>query len=106
MRSFSERGVPLEEHGLSESIDATPDRDNARALFALTRHGSSPDVVRTPRTRRVIDGIIASFTPMKFSWFEDAFTDPEGSSAPCDGSSLANRFEGMSKPSFAKTRIN
>jgi hypothetical protein len=106
MRSFSERGVPLKEHGRSGSIDATPDRDNARAFFALTRHCSSPEVTRTLRTRRVIDWIIASITAVKLWWFEDAFICLEGLSALCDGPSLVNRFEGMSRPSFARTRIN
>ena len=106
MRSFSERGVPLEEHGPSGSIDTTADGDNTQTFFALMRLCSSPDVARTPRTRRVIDGIIVSFTPMKFSWFEDAFICLEGLSALCDGPSLVNRFEGVSRPSFARTRIN
>jgi hypothetical protein len=106
MRSFSERGVPLKEHGPSGSIDATPDRDNGPALFALTRHRSSLEVARTPRTRRVIDWIIASITKVKLWWFEDAFTCLEGLSALCAGPSLVNRFEGMSRPSFARTRIN
>src|ERR1700693_5602410 len=40
MRSFSERGVPLEEHAASGSVDATSDWDNTRAFLGLTRHGS------------------------------------------------------------------
>ena len=40
MRSFSERGVPLEEHSTSTSLDASPDWDNIRSFLALTRHGS------------------------------------------------------------------
>src|SRR5262249_6446391 len=40
MRSFSERGVPLEEHSPSTPVDASPDWDNIRAFLALTRHGS------------------------------------------------------------------
>jgi DNA-binding transcriptional LysR family regulator len=41
MRSFSDRGVPQEEHSTSSSSsDVNPDWDNIRAFLALTRHGS------------------------------------------------------------------
>jgi len=106
MRSFSERGVPLEEHGPSGSIDATADRNNTRALFALTRHRSFSDMARAPRTGRVTDGIIANFNAMELPWFEGAFTNSVRLPARCEGPPHVTLFEGVSRPSFAKTWIN
>jgi len=106
MRSFSERGVPLEEHGLSRAINTTSGRDNARALFALTRQSSSPNVALTSRTRRVIEATMANFNPAKFAWFADEFTYPQGLPALCDRLPLVNLSEGLCGLSFAKTRTN
>ena len=106
MRSFSERGVPLEEHGLSRPINTTSGRENARALFALARQSSCPNVAPTPRTRRVVEAAMANFNPAKFAWFADEFTYPEGLPALCDRLPLVNLSEGLCGLSFAKTRIN
>jgi len=65
-----------------------------------------PDVVRTPRTRRVIDWVIENFNPKKFPWFRDEFIHPKELPARYEGPPLVNLFEGLSWPSFAKSRIN
>jgi DNA-binding transcriptional LysR family regulator len=65
MRSFSERGVPSEEHPVEEPFDATPDWDNIRAFLALTRHGSFRSAaeslgISTNALRRRIDDLECS----------------------------------------------
>jgi DNA-binding transcriptional LysR family regulator len=65
-----------------------------------------PDVVRTPRTRRVIDWVIENFSPKKFPWFRDEFIHPRDLPRLYDGPPLVNLFEGYSWPSFVKSRIN
>jgi DNA-binding transcriptional LysR family regulator len=58
----------------------------------LTFH---PDANRIPRSRKIIDWIVASFDAKKFPWFRDEFVHPNDLPTEHNGAPLVNLFEGF-----------
>lgn len=54
-----------------------------------------PDAARIGRVRRVIDWLIAAFSPKKYPWFGDEFIHPRDLPATVGGTPLPSLFEGF-----------